>query len=266
MPASYHSSLGEGQWFFNNLLGFEPTEPDFFKLPQMQRVCVSTVNVLKSCHNWKGFRPFNFFMRPTISPMGVNVNPDDFALAVPTESDQTKWMQVRGINICDPEDKREYRITTDPMDCISSSDTIFISDFRYRAYTYIRHPEAKALAPDGTPCTGNTRGLLQRAHIVVDKVRRISKECDRRWEDGEDADAIEFEPPNYDKEEEKDSSGCSIAREQLIRTIKKIGFRELERQKCNRSTLQKICKREMVRNSLLNEYERKINLYRKELK
>ena len=123
-----------------------------------------------------------------------------------------------------------------------------LRDFRYRAYTYIRHPEAKALAPDGMPCTGDTRGLLQRAHIVVDKVRRISKECDRRWEDGEDADAIEFEPPNYDKEEEKESSGFSIAREQLIRTIKKIGFRELERRKCNRSTLQKICKREMVRN------------------
>ena len=48
------------------------------------RVCVSTEYVLREqCHSWKGFRPFNFFMRPMISPLGVNVEPSQFALAAP---------------------------------------------------------------------------------------------------------------------------------------------------------------------------------------
>ncbi len=41
---------------------------------------------------------------------------------------------------------------------------------------YIRHPEAKSLGPDGKPCTVETRGLLQRAHITAGRVRYIDKE------------------------------------------------------------------------------------------
>ena len=34
--------------------------------------------------------------------------------------------------------------------------------------SYQNHPEAKSLGPDGKPCDCDTRGLLQRAHIVAD--------------------------------------------------------------------------------------------------
>ena len=160
-----------------------------------------------------------------------------FALAGPMESDQTKWIRSCCINICDSEDKGNYKITTDPMEAVHSRETIQVSDFRYRAYTYIQHPESKALAPDGAACKGDTRGLLQRAHIVIDKVHRISKECDRRWEDGEDADAIEFRPPNYDNNEESDSEGYMVARDKMIRKIKKIGIRGLIRFGCSEKIL-----------------------------
>ena len=248
-------------WIVQTVLGVKPVEPEWFNLPQMMRVCVSTENVLnEQCHSWKGFRPFNFFMRPMISPLGVNVDPNDFALAAPMESDQTRWIRSRCVNISNLEDKRRYNITTDPMESVLSPETILINDFRSRAHTYIQHPESKALAPDGSPCEGNTRGLLQRAHIVIDKVHRISKECDRRSEDGEDADAIEFEPPNYDENEESDSKGCTVAREKFVRRIKKIGIRKLINHGCSEKILRKICRREMVRISALNEYERIVNL------
>jgi hypothetical protein len=220
-------------WIVQKVLGLKPVEPEWFNRPQMMRVCVSTENVLREqCHGWNGFRPFNFFMRPMISPLGVNVNPSEFALAAPMESDQTKWIGSRCTNICDPEDERKYKITTDPMESVLSPGIILVNDFRHRAHTYIQHPESKALAPDGSPCTGNTRGLLQRAHIIVDKVKRISKECDRRWEDGEDADAIEFEPPNYDNNE-RDFKDYVVPREKLIRKIKKLGIRRLIRRGCS---------------------------------
>lgn len=248
-------------WIVQTVLGLRAVEPEWFNLPQMMRVSVSTENVLsEQCHSWDGFRPFNFFMRPMISPLGVNVDPSQFALAAPMESEPTKWIHSRCINICDSEDKRSYKITTDPMEAVCSPETILISDFRYRASTYIQHPESKALAPDGSPCKGNTRGLLQRPHIVIDRVRRISKECDRRWEDGEDADAIEFEPPNYDQNHEWDLKGYMAAREKLIRKIKRIGIRELIRRGCSEKILSRICRRELVKVSTLLEYERILNV------
>ena len=118
-------------------------------------------------HGWEGFRPFNFFMRPMISPLGVNVDPRQFALAAPMESDQTKWIRSRCINICDLEDKRKYKITTDPMESVLSPSAILGNDFRYRAHTYIQHPESKALAPDGSLCKGDTRGLLFQKNAIA---------------------------------------------------------------------------------------------------
>jgi hypothetical protein len=51
-------------------------------------------------------------------------------------------------------------------------------------------PETKSLAPDGTPCTGATRGLLQRARITAGNLVPVGKETDRRWEQGEDPSMI----------------------------------------------------------------------------
>jgi hypothetical protein len=51
---------------------------------------------------------------------------------------------------------------------------------------YLAHAEAKSLAPDGTPCGPETRGLLRRASITAAEHRPILKETDRRWEHGED--------------------------------------------------------------------------------
>jgi hypothetical protein len=44
---------------------------------------------------------------------------------------------------------------------------------------------------DRTPCTGTTRGLLQKARITADKLVPVGKETDRRWEQGEDPSMID---------------------------------------------------------------------------
>lgn len=58
--------------------------------------------------------------------------------------------------------------------------------FRILLRRYSGKREAKSLAPDGTPCTGITNGLLQRARITAGKLVSVGKETDRRWEQGED--------------------------------------------------------------------------------
>ena len=57
----------------------------------------------------------------------------------------------------------------------------------------------KSLAPDGTPCTGTTRGLLQRARITAGKLVPVGKETDRRWEQGEDPGMIDSDIFVYEK-------------------------------------------------------------------
>lgn len=57
----------------------------------------------------------------------------------------------------------------------------------------------KSLAPDGTPCSGTTQGLLQRATINVGKIVPVGKETDRRWEQGEDPSMMDSEIYTYEE-------------------------------------------------------------------
>jgi len=65
---------------------------------------------------------------------------------------------------------------------------------------YLDHPEAKSLAPDGSPCTGKTEGLLRRASIVAGEIVPVGKETDRHWEQGEDPSLVDFEVMQYRKQ------------------------------------------------------------------
>jgi len=55
---------------------------------------------------------------------------------------------------------------------------------------YIRHPEAKSLGPDGNPCTAETRGLLQRAHVTAGRICYIDKETFSMWAQGDDLSVV----------------------------------------------------------------------------
>jgi hypothetical protein len=135
-----------------------------------------------------------------------------------------------------------------------------IATFEDLLYRYMWHLEAKNLAPDGGPCKGDTRGLLQRTHIVAGKFHRIGKEGDQRWEEGDDLESIRFESTDYDRDEVS-TEATAKTKESLVRKIKKIGVKELVRFGCGERILKKICRRELVRTDTLNEYERKVDEY-----
>lgn len=230
--------------------------------PQMMRMTVTTFNVLKSLHLWEGFRPYKFFLLPVLADGGypANVNPAHFRLVAPFESDQAKWEHSKCINIGNPNDRRRYGLTMS----FTSNDygkRAVADTFKSLFRRYIQHPEAKSLGQDGEPCKSDTRGLLERTHIIAGRHRRIGKESDRRWEEGDDLESLRYVPVEYEQpgEQQERAQDPRLARasERLIRKIKKIGIRELLRIGCSRRILEKICHREPIPVSTLNEYERR---------
>jgi hypothetical protein len=131
-------------------------------------------------------------------------------------------------------------------------------------YRYMQHPEAKSLGPNGKPCKGDTRGLLGRAHIIAGKHRRIGKESDRRWEEGDDLESLMYLPVEYEQQGEHADATCLVLpSERLIRKIKQIGIRELVRFGYARRVLDKICRREGINIFKLREFEQTFKAYQR---
>jgi len=61
------------------------------------------------------------------------------------------------------------------------------------------HPEFKSLAPDGTLCKGDTRGLLKRCPITSSGIKLIGKETERGWEQDDDISTLLPLLVRYDK-------------------------------------------------------------------
>ena len=95
-------------------------------------------------------------------------------------------------------------------------NVVFPSQFARLLIDYHEHPEAKSLAPDGTPCKADTRGLLQRAHVLAGEIRYVGKETGGKWEEGDDISLFEFASTEYGRSarviasEEVKRSCCSV--------------------------------------------------------
>jgi hypothetical protein len=110
------------------------------------------------------------------------------------------------------------------------------------------HLEAKSLGPEAKPCESNTRGLLQRAHIVANwPPIYIGKESDKHWGEGEDLSLLEFKTVEYRRK------GYAIATDEQLERIAKVPKREFMRRGVNQHTLEKICAGKPVRASKLAE-------------
>lgn len=66
---------------------------------------------------------------------------------------------------------------------------------------YLKKPEVKSLAPDGTTCIGTTQGLLRRTEVVAGQLIPVGKETDRQWEHGEHSSMLDFEVKQYQKQQ-----------------------------------------------------------------
>ena len=107
----------------------------------------------------------------------------------------------------------------------ANQDNVIPDSFRILLRKYLGKPETKSLAPDGTPCTGTTRGLLQRTRITAGKLVPVGKETDRRWEQGEDPSMVDSDIYTYEKR-----TKLVIADPSDRKKWKAIGLRRLKRE------------------------------------
>ena len=63
--------------------------------------------------------------------------------------------------------------------------------------TYINNPEAKFLGPGGNQCNLQTRGILQRDHVITGLHRHCGKEFKRKLEQGPVDHEIDFKCKAY---------------------------------------------------------------------
>jgi hypothetical protein len=83
---------------------------------------------------------------------------------------------------------------------VPNQDKVIPESFRILLRKYLVKPEMKSLAPDGTPCTGATQGLLLRSKIIAGRLIPVVKETDRRWEQGEDPSMLDSEIHVFEKQ------------------------------------------------------------------
>jgi hypothetical protein len=100
-------------------------------------------------------------------------------LIAPFTKRSAGWLDLPCINV---HDGRSYRLA---LQQTSALDRLIPQTFASILRFYLTHPEAKSLAPNGTPCGAETRGLLRRASITAGEHRPILKETDRMSEHGE---------------------------------------------------------------------------------
>jgi hypothetical protein len=138
-----------------------------------------------------------------------------------------------------------YQISMQPS---PNQDTVLPESFRILLRKYLGKLEVKSLAPDGTPCIGTTRGLLQRARITAARLVPVGKETDRRWEQGEDPSMIDSEIYTYEKR-----TRLEIADTAQRENFKAIGWRRLAREaKLSPTSVGKVIRGEGVRPQTLS--------------
>jgi hypothetical protein len=195
-------------WILNDALGIPSTEPDWFCLPAMMRLAVTTPKVLEKLQERElalpyrdRTKPFNFVLTPILDRLSEGfprgVDPDRFTLIAPFTKDSSLWLKRLWTNIYDGKSYRlalaDWRL---PDEAAVKTYGEIIREYRW-------HRETKSLGPNGEPCDKRTSGLLQRASITVGQFRFIGKETDRQWEHGDHFSLLERKGQEYREGETK---------------------------------------------------------------
>jgi hypothetical protein len=167
---------------------------------------------------------------------------------VPYDSNPTRWNGTTGINLRDRE-RREYRVTTVPS---GGQREVVPDTLRIVLQQYLNKAEAKSLAPDRSPCSARTSGLLRRVHVVATDVVPVCKETDRRWEEGEDISLIDSTVKVFHR-----AKGMVVADRWTRSRGTQIGPRELiRRTKLSQKAVYAVLNGERVRQHTLDIFKR----------
>jgi hypothetical protein len=166
------------QWILDNALGLPSQKPDWFNLPVMRRIAITTPNVMAALRrlNRDQARPYNFALSPVI----VNLSDAPVTLLGPFEKNSARWREMPYINIHDGK-THTLKPPTIPV-IVQTFETVFSQ--------YVRHPEYKSVSPEGSPCKADSHGLLRRYPVTATDFHLIGKETERGWEQAEDISTL----------------------------------------------------------------------------
>ena len=223
----------------------------------MMRLTITTCNVLERLGDWEIARPYNFLLVPMVDPsLGYAFDRrknEKVMLVTAFSRNQDRWFDMECVNIYDG---KKYRMVNSSKEKNPPADAVFPSNFGRLLFEYQEHPEAKSLAPDGTLCKGDTRGLLRRAHIVAGELRYIGKETDPKWEEGDDISVLEFKTTEYGR------SKKVVASEEVRKDIQRIGINKCARESGfdRKNFIRKLIRGIPVKRNSYNEFVRWISI------
>ena len=175
-------------------------------------------------------------------------------LVCPFSSEQERWIDLECVNV---HDGKKYKMVDCKENDSISDNAIFPSQFARLLIEYQEHPEAKSLAPDGSPCKADTRGLLHRAHVSAGEFRYVGKETDRKWEEGDEISILEFKTTEYGR------SRKIIASEEIKNAIREIGINKCSRDSGfdRKNFIRKLIRGIPVKRNSYNEFVRWLQSY-----
>ena len=249
-------------YMLRGALGLPRKSPSWLDIPQMMRLTITTVNVLEMLGEWEIARPYNFLLLPMVDPLyGFafhRKSNEKVLLACAYSSQQRGWFSLECVNVYDG---KKYKM----LNCRKTNgnipyNVVFPSQFAHLIIQYQQHPEAKSLAPDGTPCNAETRGLLKRAHVIAQEVRYVGKETDRKWEEGGDISLLEFSATEYGRK------GKVVASEEVKAVIQKIGINKCARESGfdRKNFIRKLVRGIPVKRNSYNEFVRWLQCYERQ--
>lgn len=166
------------QWLLSRALGQPCRKPDWFDIPVMRRIAITTPNVMAALRrlNRDQARPYNF----AISPVVANLSGSPVTLLGPFEKDPTRWGEMSYINI---HDGSSHKLNDGTL-------LVLPQTFEMVFAQYSRHPEHKSLGADGTFCKGDSKGLLRRYPVTATGLHPIGKETEPGWVHSEDISTL----------------------------------------------------------------------------
>jgi len=205
-------------WVLEGEVATPRPAPEWFRVPAMMRITVSTPAILGML---KGFtKPFNFVHVPLLFPSlyPVGKDPSNFGLIMPFSKHREQWLNTKAN---DTHSGKPYSIAL--LDPQGRTRKIQVKCYGNIMGAYREHPESKFLGNDGNPCESLTRGLLRRSHIVANRHRYVGKETSRRWEQGDDISMADFRCAEY-------GDGQMVADEKTRKQIVEKGIRKTARE------------------------------------
>jgi hypothetical protein len=181
---AWMATLWEG--IVTEALGQPCAWPAWLDRPALGRITASSPAMLRPFATWNAgkpyaqqVKPYNFLLTAYVMPFGhpTGVDPKRFHLVAPFETDPRKWAKLAWRNLYDASGTR-YTIRTGASPYAVPGE-VRVKTYRDVLDDYRRHPESKSLAPDGTPCTGLTVGLLRRRPVTALYLTHVGKESNQ---------------------------------------------------------------------------------------